>query len=261
MEKNIVFIHGLFMNSHSWQGWVDRYTAHGFTCHAPDWPHHAGLPATLRDKPDPALAHLQLKDVQAFFENFIAGLDSPPILVGHSMGGLLVQLLLQKGVAQGGVAINSAPPRGLSSFKWSFLKSNLPIVNPLRGNSIYLMPQAHFHYTFCNTMSRAESDKAWEKFLVPESRNVPRSSTQRQAIVDFQKPHAPLLFIAGGSDHIIPPGLNHRNAARYADKKSVTDIKEFKGRGHFICGQAGWEEVADFCELWIRQNILAHQPR
>ena len=100
-------------------------------------------------------------------------------------------------------------------------------------------------------MTLEETKIEYDKFVVPESRNVPRSSTGKDGSIDFRKPHVPLLMIAGEKDHIIPSSLNLKNFNAYKDKNSITDFKEFPGRTHYICGQKGWEEVAEYIRVWI----------
>lgn len=170
------------------------------------------------------------------------------------MGGLAVQKLisLNKGVA--GVCIDTAPPKGVFSLKWSFLKANLPTVNPLKGDSVCLPDVKWFQYAFCNLMSLEETQKEFDQFVVPESRNIPRSSTKVDGKIDFKKPHAPLLFIAGEKDHIIPSSLNKTNFNAYKDPGSKKDFKEFPERTHYICGQKNWQEVAEYILGWIKTN-------
>ncbi|HTL82533.1 MAG TPA: alpha/beta hydrolase [Bacteroidia bacterium] len=253
-SRHIVFIHGLFQNPASWQKWKKHFGANGFTCHTPAYPFHDGDPATLRKEQDPHLGKLTFGGVTAHLAKFIDTLPEKPILVGHSMGGLAVQKLiaLEKGVM--GVCIDTAPPKGIFSFKWSFLRANLPTVNPLKGNSICLPDVKWFQYAFCNTMSLAETQKEYDAFVVPESRNIPRSSTKKDGKIDFSKPHAPLLFIAGEKDHIIPSSLNRKNFDAYKDTTSRKEFKEFPGRTHYICGQKNWEEVAEYISEWITRN-------
>ncbi len=238
------------MNSKSWDKWIKYFTSKGYNCIAPAYPLHEGEPSQLRNNFPAGLGSLTLGKVIDSIKNEINKLDEKPIAIGHSMGGLITQMLLNQGIVKAGVAIDSAPPAGLFSTKWSFLKSNLPIIDPLKGNSPFMMSKEHFHYTFCNAISREESDKAYEQFVVPESRNIPRSSS-KLGKVDFSKAHAPLLIIAGEKDHIIPPSLNEKNFKCYKDKSSKTDFKAFPNRGHFICGQPGWEEVADYAFSWL----------
>jgi alpha-beta hydrolase superfamily lysophospholipase len=116
------------------------------------------------------------------------------------------------------------------------------------------MTPKRFSYTFVHTMSPEDQKKAFDRYVIPESRRVPRETLTRTARVDFKAPHAPLLLIAGSEDHIIPPVLNRTNFRRYSDGASVTSFKEFPGRTHFIIGQENWEEVAQFVYDWLEKN-------
>ncbi len=252
--KQIVLIHGLFMNPLSWKEWVSYYEKLGYQCHVPSYPFHSGDPAMLRKNPAADLGKLNFADVINSLETFIKALPEKPILIGHSMGGLAVQKLVEMEMGSMGVCIDSAPPRGIFSFEWSFLKANMATVNPLKGDSICLPSVEWFHYAFCNTMSMDETLLEYNKYVVPESRNIPRSTTGKQGAIDFKKPHVPLLLIAGEKDHIIPASLNLKNYKAYRDKQSVTDFKEFKDRTHYICGQRNWEEVAGYIHEWISKQ-------
>jgi pimeloyl-ACP methyl ester carboxylesterase len=255
-KQTIVFIHGLHDNSHSWGEWKLFFENLGYVCLTPNYPFHEGNPPTLRQNPDKRLAKIRLNDIVAYHTHFIDSLGGePPILIGHSMGGLVVQKLIQAQKGALGICITSASPTGIMSFKWSFIKSNIGAVNPLMGNSLFCGTKEWFHYAICNTLSRQQSDEIYEKTVVPESRNIPRSSRLADGKIDFGKPHQPLLFIGAEKDHIIPIELNIKNWKAYRDERSVTDFKEFKGRGHSICFQSGWPEVAQFVDSWILENI------
>ena len=104
-------------------------------------------------------------------------------------------------------------------------------------------------------MTIEETKKAYDMYVVPESRNIPRSTTGKDGTIDFKAPHTPLLFIAGEKDNIIPSSLNKKNFNAYADISGKKDFKEFPDRTHFIASQKGWEEVAEFCEKWIREVL------
>jgi alpha-beta hydrolase superfamily lysophospholipase len=253
-SKTIVFVHGMYMNPLCWEHWVDYYQSKGYKCLAPAWPGRDQPVDTLRQQhPDPQLSKLTLSKVLEHFTDTIKKLDEKPVIIGHSMGGLVVQLLLQKDLAAAGVAIDSAPPLGVITAKWSFLKSNWPHITPfVSQNSPIEMSFERFQYTFVNGLPLAEQRAAYERYVVPESRRVPRESLT--ARVDFKKPHPPLLVIAGSADHIIPASLNKSNFARYKSSSSVTDYKEFAGRTHFIIGQKKWEEVADYVLAWLNEK-------
>ena len=251
--KTIVFIHGLFVNPKSWNEWKAYFEAKGYTCYAPANPSHEGDPAILRKNIDQNLSQVDFEDVVNNLIKFIDTLPEKPIIIGHSMGGLVVQKLISLNKAQAGICIDGASPVGIITTKWSFWKSNFPVINFLKGNSVFIPTKKWFHYTFCNTMTRVESDKVFEELVVPESRNIPRGTLKSFAKIDFKKPHNPLLIIAGEKDHIVPASLNRKNFNAYKDKNSVIEFKEFKGRGHFICGDKNWQEVADYAANWIEK--------
>ena len=252
-SKTIVFIHGLFQNPGSWTEWKKYFEAKGYTCHTPAYPYHEGEPAVLRKNSDPALGKLTFGDVTNSLRALIDTLPEKPLLIGHSMGGLAVQKLISMEMAVAGICIDTAPPKGIFSFKWSFLKANLPTINPLKGNAVCLPSVQWFQYAFCNTMTMEETQHEYDNFVVPESRNIPRSSTKKDGYIDFTKAHNPLLFIAGEKDHIIPASLNKKNFNAYKDTNSRKEFREFPGRTHYICGQQNWPEVAAFIAAWIEK--------
>lgn len=253
--KTVVFIHGMYMTALCWEKWIDLFDAKGFKSIAPPWPGRDRPVQALRANRDAHLSSLTLSQVVDYYAEFIGGLDQKPVLIGHSMGGLVVQLLLQRNLAAAGVAIDSAPPFGVLTPKWSFLKSNWPHINPFKSlNEPVELSFERFQYAFANTLPLEEQQKGYDRYIVPESRRVPRESLT--ARVDFRKPHAPLLLIAGGSDNIIPASLNRLNYRRYAASPSITNFKEFSGRTHFIIAQKGWEEVAAYSLAWLGKKVL-----
>lgn len=253
-EKTIVFIHGMFVTPACWDSWVTFFKAQGYHCITPGWPGRDKFVKTLvKNHPDPKVGQLTLENVVAYYAGVIKKLPKKPILIGHSMGGLIVQLLLQRDLAEAGIAISSAPPLGVLSLAPSFIKSAWPILNPFkRRTEPYYMPFEHFQYTFVHTLPLEEQKAAYETYIVPESRQIPWGMLSGTAKVDFKKPHAPLLLIGGGADHIIPASLNRSNAGRYQGHSSVVEYKEFPGRTHFILGQKGWEEVAEYGAAWLK---------
>lgn len=252
-SKTIIFIHGMFMTPLSWAEWENYFKAKGYKTLAPAWPvGHTGEPSELRKKhPDKELGKLTLEAVVKHYETIIKEQKEKPILIGHSMGGLVVQLLMQKNLAEAGVALNSAPPEGMISFKWSFLKSNLPVISG-SVEEPHLMNQESFNYAFVHTLTEAEQKAAYEKFVVPETKQVAKRPDKKQGAVDFTKKKEPLLFIAGEEDHIIPASLNQDNFNAYSVNRSITTYKEFPNKTHFILGQKGWEEVTDFILNWLQ---------
>jgi pimeloyl-ACP methyl ester carboxylesterase len=252
--KTIVFIHGMYMNSLCWEKWITLFQAKGYRCLAPDWPGRDKPVEVLRkNHPDPQLGRLTLSGVLDHYADTIRTLNDKPILIGHSMGGLAVQLLLQRDIAAAGVALDPAPPMGVFTTKWSFLKSNWPHITPfVSGSRPIEMSFERFQYTFVNTMPLAEQRAAYERYVTPESRRVPRESLT--ARIDFTKPHPPLLLIAGSDDNIIPASLVRSNHRKYRRSPSITEFKEFAGRTHFIVGQKNWEEVANHILAWLDEK-------
>lgn len=251
--KTIVFIHGLFQNPEVWNEWKIYFEAQGYTCYTPAYPYHEGIPSDLRKNINVKLETLTLGLVIDSLAVFIDKLPEKPILIGHSMGGLVVQKLIamNKGIA--GICIDTAPPKGIISFKWSFLKANLPVINPFKGNAVCLPTVEWFQYACCNTMTMEQTEIEYNKTVVPESRNIPRSSTKDDGYIDFKAPHNPLLFIAGEKDNITPSSLNKKNYSAYKDPNSKKEFKEFPERTHYICGQQGWQEVTDYILGWIKR--------
>jgi len=250
-SKTIVLIHGMFMSPLCWEKWIPYYEAKGYRVFVPAWPGRDKSVEELRKAhPDSELAKLKLDQVVDSLESFIKGLSEKPAIIGHSMGGLAVQILLQRNIAVGGVAIDPAPPAGVFSTELSFVKANFPTINPFLLNRPVQISFEHFQYAFVNTLPLDEQRAAYDRYVVPESRNVAASSLGAAGKVDFNKPRRPLLITAGQNDHIIPASLNRKNYEKY-QLPSVTDFMEFSGRDHFLIGSKGWEEVADYCLEWL----------
>lgn len=248
----ILFVHGMYMNAHSWKPWIARATQQGLVASAVSWPFHQGEPEERREHIDPRLGRLTFGSVVASLKAHIDDMPEHPILIGHSIGGLAVQKLLNDGYGRAGVAISPAPPLGVLSLAPDFFKANWPHLDPFAGDKPIVMTKERFHYTFCNTMTREESDEAYERYVVPESRNVPRTTLTTQARIDFSRDHVPLLLMAGDSDHLTPAAMIHRNAKRY---ELLVEVLEFAHRSHFICDQEGWEEVADAAFDFLTDSV------
>lgn len=250
----ILFVHGMFMNSSSWSGWREFFAARGHATHAPQWPYRDGEPEALRAEPSKELPSLRLEDIVGLYRRAIAEMPEPPILIGHSMGGLVVQILLQEGGVRAGVAIDSVPPAGVSTAKWSFLRSNLPVI--LKRRRPFVPSKSWFRYAFAHTLDEAELERVWRTYAVPESGQVARDSTSDLAKIDPTADRPPLLMVAGELDHIIPVSLVRDNHAFY--QGPPTEYREFAGRTHWICGQEGWQEVAQSVSAWLGSVV---EPR
>jgi pimeloyl-ACP methyl ester carboxylesterase len=262
----VVLVHGFWVTPLSWEKWVERYEAKGYRVLTPTYPGFEGGVEALREDPSPIEA-LTFPAVVEHIGGIIDGLDSPPIIVGHSAGGVLTQILLDHGHGAAGVAIDSVPAEGVKVVPVSQIRSLFPILKSLsnRHKAVGLTPE-QWHYAFANTLSREESDEVHERYHIPASgRLVWVGATanftpgHQEAYVDFKnEDRAPLLFIAGGEDNIMPPAVNQSNAKHYRHAKSPTDYKEFEGRSHYgVIGGEGWEEVADYALEWAVEHASA----
>jgi len=260
-SKTIFFIHGLFTTRRCWEPWIARYQAYGYRCVPYAYPGRDRPVETLkRNHPDPALGALSIADVIDHLARTIQSLEEPPILIGYSFGGLLTQLMLQRGLGVAGIALSSAPPQGVISTKWSFIRSVWPGLNPLiSGSKPYYMSFEQFQYAFAHTLPLAEQRALYDRQIVPESRRLGRGLFSNHARVDFKRARPPLLLIAAAEDRIIPASLNWANYERYKASPSLTDFKEFPGRIHYIIGQRGWEEVADQALTWAIEAEAAER--
>lgn len=251
--NRIVFVHGMFQNPRSWDKWIAYFNARGYECSAPAWPMHEGEPPVLRDNPPAGLGKLSLDTVIASVENEAARLGHP-IMIGHSVGGLITQIMLNRGLISAGVAIDSVAPNAMLDFDWGFIKNSAVIANPFKGDEPIYMDAPTFHASFANSLSEADATRAFEEFATHDSRNVLRDCMGSSGRIDFSRKRGPLLLIAGEKDEIIPADLTRKNHEAYDRETGVTDFKDFAGRSHYICGEPGWEEVAAYAHQWIERN-------
>jgi pimeloyl-ACP methyl ester carboxylesterase len=244
----------MFQNPVSWEKWIRFFSERGYECLAPAWPLHKGDPKALRANPPAGLGELGLDQVIASIQSVVTGLNKP-ILVGHSVGGLIAQLLLAKGLISACVAIDSVAPNAMLDFDWGFFKNSAIIANPLKGDEPVFMDSKTFHGSFANTLSESAATAEFERTATHDSRNVLRDCMGSSGHIDLDAPHGPLLLIGGEKDEIIPAHLTEKNAKAYTDEGSITTFKEFDGRSHYICGEPGWEEVAGYVAEWLARRV------
>jgi pimeloyl-ACP methyl ester carboxylesterase len=254
MAPGVVFIHGMFLNARSWESWEDYFKQRGYGCLSLSWPLHDGDPRELRRNVPPGLGDLSLATVIDELQERLVEYPRAA-LIGHSVGGLIVQRLLAEGIGSAGVAICPVAPNRMLSFDWGFFRNSAAITNPLKGDAPYPMDADGFYRNFGNAMTRAESDAAFERFAMPDSRNILRDCLGEDGTIDLDRPHAPLLFVAAEQDEITPAELCEKNARAYTDRGSRTDFVKFRNAGHFIYGQRDWEGVADYVERWIHDQL------
>jgi pimeloyl-ACP methyl ester carboxylesterase len=257
-SKTIVFITGAFVSNSCWDEWRTYFESKGYTTLAPAWPYKDAPVEELRSRhphKDKELALLTLKELVDHYANIIKSLPEKPIVMGHSYGGMLTQIMVNKDLAAAGVAIHSIPPQGVFPYEFSFLKAGWKSLGILTSlEETYMMSFEDWQYAFVNGMNYDDQKAAYDKYTIPESKTVARGALTKAAKVDFDKPHVPLLFTAGDTDHITPAHLNNRNFNAYKKNGSVLDYKLLQGRNHFVLGLPTWKEDADFILDWINNN-------
>ncbi|NIJ53164.1 alpha/beta hydrolase [Dyadobacter arcticus] len=256
-SKTVVFVTGAFVTNSGWDQWKTYFESKGYKTHAPAWPYKDGTPAELRNRQpnDIQLAELTLEEVIDSYADFIKKLPEKPIIIGHSLGGLMTQVLINRGLGVAGVAIHSVPPQGVFPYEFSFLKAGWKALGLFTSlKKTYLMSLSDWQYAFTNGMSLEDQKKSYEENTIPESKTVARGGLTSAAKVDFAKPHVPLLLTSGDKDNIIPAHLNNRNFKAYKNSGSVLEYKEFPGRNHFVLGQSTWKEDADYILEWLDRN-------
>jgi pimeloyl-ACP methyl ester carboxylesterase len=254
LSETIVFITGAFIGNNCWDEWKTYFESHGYSTLAPAWPHKESYPEELRHRqPDAALASIRLADLTAYFEAIIEALPAKPVLIGHSLGGLIVQILLQRGLGTAGIAIHSFPPRSLGIFRYSFIKQWWDAMG-FFGNTRepYLMHFIRWKYSVVNGMTCEQQKESYYAYLVPESKKLVRDAFISKSKIDYRKPHPPLLFISGSRDQLIPASQNRSNFKKYENNSSITDYKTFSGTNHLIFGDSMGTQEADFILFWLK---------
>lgn len=261
-SHTVLFIHGMYLTPAVWSEWESHFQDLGYTTLSPAWPHHElGVEEQNNLHPRAGLGELTLGEVVDHYRNIIATLDEKPIVIGHSMGGLITQILLQEGLIAAGIAINSAPPQGVVSAEANFLKANWPHLNPLAPASEPVrLTLSEFGYGFTNGMSPQAQQAAYDNFAVPESRRIGRATLTTEAAIDDTSARAPLLIIAGGQDNTITRLLSYLNFTKYNNTPAITDYRQFADRNHWTIRAAGWETVASYVQGWIVETQAPIEP-
>src|SRR4030095_523449 len=217
-----------------------------------------GIPSELRNNVHPDLTKTGFIDVVNNISKLIDTLPEKPLIIGHSMAGMAVQKLVELGKASAGVSIDGAPPKNVFP-PFQTLKTVLPSFGFFSFKKYFMGSRKWYDYAVFNTVSDTEKKTFFEKFAVPESYKVSRQLVLNSfSNINFRKPHVPLLFIGGENDHIFPATLTRKIASKYKDANSRVDLKIFKGRSHFTCGEGGWEKVADYILQWYEKLYTVH---
>jgi pimeloyl-ACP methyl ester carboxylesterase len=252
----IVLIHGFWVTPRSWENWIRHYEKRGYRVLAPAYPGFEVEVESLNADPSPIEA-VTVPQIIEHLEAVVGELDSPPILIGHSAGGVFTQILLDHGFGAAGVAINSAPTEGVAVVPLSQVKATFPVLKkPANRHRAVWFTHDQWHYAFANTFSEEQSRALCERYHIPASGSIFWGSALANIhpghddnYVDYRNDNrAPLLFISGSDDHLMPPKIQRSNAKHYKSA-TVTEVKEFHGP-HLLPAAPGWEEVADYALSW-----------
>jgi pimeloyl-ACP methyl ester carboxylesterase len=247
----IVLVHGFWVTPRSWEHWVAYYEGKGYRVLAPAYPGFEVEVEALNADPTP-VEKLTVPAIIAHLESIIGGLDAPPILLDHGFGAA-------------GVTLNSAPTEGVLVAPWSQIRASFPVLkNPANRHRAVGLTFEQWRYAFTNTFPEAEARALYQRYHVPASGGVFWDSVlanfepgpQETAVNYRNATRAPLLFISGGEDHLMPPVVQHSNAAHYKTE-ALTEVVVFEGRSHLLPAQEGWEEIADYALAWAERHAVA----
>ncbi|HEX9999210.1 MAG TPA: alpha/beta hydrolase [Actinoplanes sp.] len=265
--RPVVFIHGLWIHSSAWAPWLDLFAGQGYQPVAPGWPGDAATVAETRAAAD-ALDDVGIEQICHHYADHIDTLETKPIVVGHSFGGLIAQELLANNLAVAAVAIDPAPIKGVKTLPFSQLRSGFPVLgNPANKKRTVSLTAKQFRYSFGNALTEQESDALFEAWTIPGpgrplfedatanfSRNSPAKVQTHQAV------RGPLLLISGDKDHTVPKAVTLEVAKMYENSPdSITEYREFAGRGHSLTIDAGWRTIADSTLEWLATQRLDAQ--
>jgi len=262
MSATIVLLHGFWVTPRSWEQWVSHFEGQGHRVLAPAYPGFEVEVEALNADPAPVEA-VTIQSIVEHFESVVGGLDEPPILIGHSAGGAFTQILLDHGFGAAGIALNSAPTEGVPVVPLSQVKSTFPVLrNPANRHKAVSYDFEQWNYAFTNTFPEDEARRLYQRYAVPVSGKILFESALANLTpghtgtwVDYHNDQrAPLLFVSGSEDNIMPPKVQWSNGAHYKSAKTVTENVEFGGKPHLLPAAPGWEEIADYVLAWALRH-------
>ena len=257
----LMLIHGAWLSARSWENFAGYFEKRGFAVSTPEWPRKEGDVEELRADTE-ALEGLGVEEIVDHYEALIRALDEPAVLIGHSFGGLFVELLLDRGLGRAGVAMSPAPPKGILVLPFSSLKAAAPaLAHPSRWHGVVPLSLEEFTYGFVNTFSPEEAAAAFERYAVPETGQIfyeagfANFHLNPPTEVHFKnQERAPLLVIGATNDKTVPASLSRKQFEKYEKHEAYdaqTDYLELEGRPHLMMVGEGWEEVAEAIDSWL----------
>ena len=254
----LILIHGAWLSALSWENYSEYFAKRGFAVSAPEWPRKQGGVEEMRETAE-ASAGLGVQEIVDHYAQLIEALDQPPVLIGHSYGGLFVELLLDRGLGRAGVAMSPAPPKGILALPFSTLKAGAPaLAHPSKWHGVVTLTAEEFAYAFVNTFSERDAVAAYDRYAVPETGQIfyeagfANFHLHPPTEVHFKNgDRAPLLIVGAAEDHTVPASLSKAQYKRYERSPAKTDFLEFEGRPHLHMVAADWQEVAAAVDSWL----------
>jgi pimeloyl-ACP methyl ester carboxylesterase len=261
-EPPVVFVHGLWLLPSSWDRWATRFEESGFIAVTPGWPDDPDTVADAKAHPE-VFARKSVGQIADHFEAVIRLLAAKPVLIGHSFGGLLTQILAGRGLAAASVAIDPAPFRGVLPLPISALRAASPVLrHPANRHRAVPLTFEQFRYAFANAVGEDEAKALYDEFAVAGSGEpifqaaAANLNPWTEAKVDTKNSErGPLLIISGEQDHTVPWAIANAAYKKQARNEGVTEIVEMKGRGHSLTIDAGWSEVADVALAFVQRFV------
>jgi pimeloyl-ACP methyl ester carboxylesterase len=256
----VVFIHGLWLLPSSWDRWAAVFAEAGYTPVTPGWPDDPETVAEAKAHPE-VFAHKTVGQVADHYAGLVSQLKKKPVVIGHSFGGLLTQILAGRGLSAASVAIDPAPFRGVLPLPFSALKSASPVLsNPSNRNRAVPLTYDQFRYAFANAVGEDEARELYETFAVPASgaplfqAAAANLNPWTEAKVDIKNPdRGPLLIISGEKDHTVPWAIANASYKQQKRNEGVTEITEMPNRGHALVIDSGWREVANTALAFVKR--------
>jgi pimeloyl-ACP methyl ester carboxylesterase len=259
-RPHLMFVHGAWLSARSWETYADYFGKKGYDVSAPEWPRKHGDVEEMRETAADSEG-LGVKEIVDHYEGLIRELDSPPVLIGHSYGGLFVELLLDRGLGRAGVAMSPAPPKGILVLPFSTLKAASPaLAHPSRWHGVVPLTLEEFTYGFVNTFTPAKAQEAYDRYCVPETGQIffeagfANFHLHPPTEVHFKnEERAPLLIVGAAEDHTVPAKLSKAQYKKYEKSPAQTDYLEFTGRPHLHIVADDWEEIAEAVAGWVAE--------
>jgi non-heme chloroperoxidase len=258
----VVFVHGLWLHHTSWGPWQELFTENGYAPIAPGWPGEADTVAATRSDPAP-MAGYGVVEVANHYADVIAGLPRKPIVIGHSFGGLIAQVLLGRGLADAAVAIDPAPIKGVQVLPVSALRvASIALRSPANIGKTVALSLEQFTYGFANNRTPAEASSLYDSWAMPSPgkplfQAASANFTLHAATtVDLRNSHrGPLLITAGGKDHTVPAAVSKSTYKLHHKRSSaVTDLQEFPAADHSLTVDSDWRQIADATLAWLKKQ-------